>query len=175
VYRLILCFLGGNIVRDPKWSPKMTKRGLPRCLPVEIRKFLWEYRIATQNAGDLRRSKTTSRKMSNNGPYGFVVNIMEEIVVFNYFLDLFRMELTVKLLSSVLCFFRACCPTGKVRAKYNSIVDPFTGVSTRLPELSIVYALASVGIKPLKLKKPRLLRPSSKAGPNGSNAITSMG
>lgn len=84
-------------------------------------------------------------------------------------------ERTFKLLSSLLVFFRASCPTGKVRVNYSSIVSPFTGSREVLEGDKIVHSLASCGVKPIKCHKPKLLRPSSKAGPNGNNAILSMG
>jgi hypothetical protein len=137
-----LLFINSGGIKDPKFCPKLTKRGIPKVFPVEVRKFLWDFREALKGK-----------------PVGSF-----ELQVF-----------TFKLLSSILVFFRACCPTSKVRPSYNSIIGAFTGVSTTLDIDQIIYALASAGLRPLKVKTPRLFRPSSKAGPNGSNAITSMG
>jgi hypothetical protein len=166
--------MAGKVVRDSKWSPKLTKRGLPKRLPIEIRKFLWDYRECIRT-GVWGKEKHISRKVSNDGPFGFTINIMENLSLGWISFDSFRFDLTFKLLSSVLCFFRACCPTGKVRVSYNSIILPPTGKKTTFDDQQIIYGLSSLGVKPLRVMPPRILRPSSKAGPNGTNAILSLG
>lgn len=46
VYRVTLNFLNKQGIKDKTFCPRLTKRGIPKVYPVELREFLWEFREA---------------------------------------------------------------------------------------------------------------------------------
>jgi hypothetical protein len=79
----------------------------------------------------------------------------------------------VKLLLSLLSFFRACSPSFR-KVKWDSIVTPNHGVS-KLNVVELTSALKSLGITTLKVGKPSIFFASSKAGPNFPVATIGLG
>jgi len=80
----------------------------------------------------------------------------------------------VKLILSMLSFFRACSPKYS-EVSWDSITGPFVGESTTLDETRLRLALKSLGITTLKVGKPSIFWASGKAGPNFPVATLGLG
>jgi len=80
----------------------------------------------------------------------------------------------VKLILSMLSFFRACSPKYS-KVSWSSITDPFNGESTTLSYIRLRKALKSLGITTLKVGNPSIFWASSKAGPNFPVATLGLG
>jgi len=79
----------------------------------------------------------------------------------------------VKLLLTLLSFFRACSPSFRL-VNWDSIVKPNLGDST-LNVVELKAALKSLGITTLRVGKPSIFYASSKAGPNFPVATIGLG
>jgi hypothetical protein len=153
VLRLVVVFLDSQsrnpIVNRKTWvkihrtgkKGKLTNFwGLPKKLPLQVKRFLVEARLAIHR-GSL--------------PRGLMIQL--------------------KLLLSMLSFFRACSPDEELDPKYTTITAPFSGVSERLDEKELVRALKYMGLNTLKVQKPSIFLLSSKSGPNLPNATVAIG
>jgi len=79
----------------------------------------------------------------------------------------------VKLLLTLLSFFRACSPSFR-KVSWDSIVKPNLGDST-LNVVELEAALKSLGITTIKVGNPSIFYASSKAGPNFPVATIGLG
>jgi hypothetical protein len=80
----------------------------------------------------------------------------------------------VKLILSMLTFFRACSPSYR-KVSWSSITDPSIGTTTTLDETRLLKALKSLGITTLRVGKPSIFFASSKVGPNLPVATLGIG
>jgi hypothetical protein len=82
----------------------------------------------------------------------------------------------VKLILSLLSFFRACSPKYR-KVDWGSIESPFTGKSRTLGKIELSNAIRSLGITTLtkSIGKPSIFFASAKVGPNLPVASLGLG